>query len=138
MKAFVDTNILIDYICTRESFFIPAKSVFAACFMGKVDIVVSGLSIVNLLYICRKQDLVTLKSSLLGLSQYIEIVDLPSVFVINGLKSDWLDYEDFLQHETAIVNNCDCIITRNSDDFSMSCLPVYNASDFMALLCGTH
>ena len=138
MKAFVDTNILIDYICKREPFFIPAKSVFAACFMGKVDIVVSGLSIVNLLYICRKQDLVTLKSSLLGLSQYIEIVDLPSVFVINGLKSDWLDYEDFLQHETAIVNNCDCIITRNSDDFSMSCLPVYNASDFMALLCGTH
>ena len=138
MKAFIDTNVLIDYICKREPFFIPAKSVFAACFMGKVDIVVSGLSIVNLLYICRKQDLVTLKSSLLGLSQYIEIVDLPSVFVINGLKSDWLDYEDFLQHETAIVNNCDCIITRNSDDFSMSCLPVYNASDFMALLCGTH
>ena len=52
MKAFVDTNILIDYICKREPFFIPAKSIFAACLMGKVDIVISGLSIVNLLYIC--------------------------------------------------------------------------------------
>ena len=51
MKAFIDTNVLIDYICKREPFFIPAKSVFAACFMGRVDIVVSGLSIVNLLYI---------------------------------------------------------------------------------------
>ena len=136
MKAFVDTNILIDYICKREPFFIPAKSIFATCLMGKVDIVVSGLSIVNLLYICRKQDIAALKLSLLGLSQYIEIVDLPSVFVLNGLKSERLDYEDFLQHETAIVNNCDCIITRNPDDFSMSCLPVYNASDFIALLCG--
>ena len=45
MKAFIDTNIPIDYICKREPFFIPAKSVFAACFMGRVDIVVSGLSI---------------------------------------------------------------------------------------------
>ena len=45
MKAFIDTNILIDYICKREPFVIPAKSVFAACFMGRVDIVVSGLAI---------------------------------------------------------------------------------------------
>ena len=96
MKAFIDTNILIDYICKIEPFFIPAKSVFAACFMGRVDIVVSG--------------------------------------VINGLKSDWLDYEDFLQYETAIASNCDCIITRNPDDFSMSRLPVYNALDFMLSL----
>ena len=134
MKAFIDTNVLIDYICKREPFFIPAKSVFAACFMGKVDIVVSGLSIVNLLYICRKHNIAALKASLLGLSQYIEIIDLPSIFVINGLKPDWLDYEDFLQHETAIVSNCDCIITRNPGDFSMSRLPVYNASDFMLSL----
>ena len=134
MKAFVDTNILIDYICKREPFFIPAKSVFAACYMKKVEVVVSGLSIVNLLYICRKCDLISLKANLLGLSQYIEIVDLPSSFVINGLKSGWSDYEDFLQNETAISNQCDCIISRNSDDFSMSCLPVYNASDFMLLL----
>ena len=64
----------------------------------------------------------------------IEIIDLPSTFVINGLKSDWLDYEDFLQYETAIASNCDCIITRNPDDFSMSRLPVYNALDFMLSL----
>ena len=134
MKAFIDTNVLIDYICKREPFFIPAKSVFAACFMGRVDIVVSGLSIVNLLYICRKHNIAALKASLMGLSQYIEIIDLPSTFVINGLKSDWLDYEDFLQHETAIASNWDCIITRNPDDFSMSRLPVYNASDFMLSL----
>ena len=31
MKAFVDTNILIDYVGKREPFFIPAKSVFAMC-----------------------------------------------------------------------------------------------------------
>lgn len=134
MKAFIDTNVLIDYICKREPFFIPAKSIFAACFMGRVDIVVSGLSIVNLLYICRKHNITALKASLLGLSQYIEIIDLSSTYVINGLKSDWSDYEDFLQHETAISSNCDCIITRNPGDFSMSLLPVYNASDFMLSL----
>lgn len=136
MKVFVDTNILIDYVGKREPFFIPAKSVFAMCYLGKIEIVISGLSIVNLLYICRKLDLSSLKSKLLGLSQYIEIVDLPSEMILSGLKSGWTDYEDFLQHETALANKCDCILTRNPDDFSISSLPVYNASDFIALLCG--
>ena len=134
MRAFVDTNILIDYLCRREPFFLSAKAVFASCYLGKIEIVLSGLSIVNILYICRKQNLEALKLSLIGLSQYIEIVDLPSCTVLSGLRSDWDDYEDFLQYETAIVNNCDCILTRNIEDFSKSSLPVYSSEDFMRLI----
>ena len=134
MRAFIDTNILIDYICKREPFFLAAKAVFASCYLGKIEIVLSGLSIVNLLYICRKQNLEVLKLSLTGLSQYIEIVDLPSDLVLRGLSSTWNDYEDFLQHGTAIAYKCDCILTRNTDDFANSTLPVYKPVDFMALI----
>ena len=134
MRAFVDTNILIDYLCRREPFFLSAKAIFASCYIGKIEIVLSSLSIVNILYICRKQNLEALKLSLLGLSQYIEIVDLPSCMVLKGLRSNWDDYEDFLQHETAIANNCNCILTRNIEDFSKSSLPIYSPEDFMKLI----
>ena len=134
MKAFIDTNILIDFICKREPFFIPAKAVFTACFLGKIKIVLSGLSIVNLLYICRKYDQATLKLSLIRLSQYIENADLPSATVLNGLRSEWADYEDFLQYETALANQCDCLLTRNTADFATSSIPVYNAVEFIALI----
>lgn len=134
MRAFVDTNILVDFLCRREPYFLPAKAVFASCYLGKIEIVVSGLSIVNLLYICRKQNLGALKSSLIGLCQYIEIADLPSSTVIGGLHSAWDDYEDFLQHETAIANNCNCILTRNIADFSNSSLPTYMPEDFLKII----
>ena len=44
MKVFVDTNVLIDYLCKREPFFVPAKTIFALCYMGKIEIVMSSLS----------------------------------------------------------------------------------------------
>lgn len=47
MKVFVDTNILIDYLCRREPFFLSAKAVFASCFLGKNEGFVSSLSVVN-------------------------------------------------------------------------------------------
>ena len=131
----IPISLLTIFAKENLSLFLQSQSLQLALWVELIDIVVSGLSIVNLLYICRKHNIAALKASLLGLSQYIEIIDLPSTFVIDGLKSDWLDYEDFLQHETAIASNCDCIITRNSDDFTMSRLPVYNASDFMFSLC---
>lgn len=53
MKVFVDTNILIDYVCRREPFFLPAKAIFAFGYLGKSQIAVSALSIVNSVYIGR-------------------------------------------------------------------------------------
>lgn len=44
MKVFVDTNVLLDFICKREPFFDSAKGVFAACFLKKIEIVISALS----------------------------------------------------------------------------------------------
>ena len=54
MKVFVDTNILIDYVCRREPFFLHAKAIFAFGYLGKSQIAVSALSIVNSIYIGRR------------------------------------------------------------------------------------
>lgn len=61
MKVFVDTNILIDYVCRRAPFFLPAKAIFASGYLGKSQIAVSALSIVNSIYIGRKYGSETLK-----------------------------------------------------------------------------
>ena len=53
MKVFVDTNRLIDDVCRREPFFLPAKAIFASGYLGKSQIAVSALSIVNSVYIGR-------------------------------------------------------------------------------------
>ncbi len=131
MKVFVDTNVLIDYVCKRDPFFIPSKSVFALCFLKKIEIAVSALSIVNTLYIGRNHDSVAIKSCLLGLSQIVKFVDLPAETVLQTLQMDWKDYEDALQNATALQVNADCIVTRNKKDFQLSPLPIYTPEEFM-------
>ena len=97
MKVFVDTNILIDYVCRREPFFLPAKAIFASGYLGKSQIAVSALSIVNSIYIGRKYGSETLKLKLSALSNLIEVVDISATSVLQTLNTDWKDYEDALQ-----------------------------------------
>ena len=130
MKVFVDTNVLIDYVCRREPFFVPAKSIFAICFLGKIEIIVSALSIVNTLYIGRKYGSDVLRTKLSSLSQIINIVDLSAEMTTQTLQTGWADYEDALQNATAINFSADCIVTRNTKDFKDSSLPVYTAEEF--------
>lgn len=134
MRVFVDTNVLIDYVCKRETFFMSAKAVFASCYLGKSQIAVSALSIVNSVYIGRKYGSEVLKSKLLALSNMIEVVDLPATTVLNNLTTDWKDYEDALQYNSALAYEADCIVTRNKKDYERSSLPVYTADEYISLL----
>ena len=134
MRVFIDTNVLIDYLCRREPFFLPAKSLFALCYMGKIDIVMSSLSIVNSLYIGRKYHSDQLKQSLLGLSKIVYFADLSTPMVLETLQTDWLDYEDALQNATAVCEQCLCIVTRNKKDFVKSPLSVYTPEEMLEVL----
>ena len=42
------------------------------------------------------------------------------------------DFEDALQYFSAIQSGADCIVTRNSKDFSFSEIEVLTPSDFLA------
>jgi predicted nucleic acid-binding protein len=133
MKVFVDTNVLIDYLCKREPFFVPAKSVFALCYMGKIEIVISSLSIVNTIYIGRNHNSTKLKQSLLRLSHIVSFMDLSASMALDALQTEWEDYEDALQYATAQTSASDFIITRNKRDYSRSDLPVYTPEELLAL-----
>ena len=75
-----------------------------------------------------------LKSKLLALSNMIEVVDLPATTVLNNLTTDWKDYEDALQYNSALAYEADCIVTRNKKDYEKSLLPVYTADEYISLL----
>ena len=136
MKVFVDTNVLVDFICKREPFFVPAKSLFALCLLGKVEIVISCLSAVNAIYIGRKYKSLDLKRKLKGLSQIVSFVDLSTSTVLESLDTTWKDYEDALQNATATVVGADCIVTRNKKDFEDTSLKVYTPEELLEVLCG--
>ena len=132
MRVYVDTNVLIDFVCQRDVFAEPANKLMALGCMGKIKLQTSALSYVTTMYVAHKYGYQNVKESLMALTQFLDVQDLQAKTVIEMLSSNWKDYEDATQNQTALLSNADCIVTRNKKDFSLSSLPVYTANELFA------
>lgn len=130
MKVFVDTNVLVDFVCRREPFANDAKRLFAHGYIGDFELLTSALSIVNAMYIGKKYNHEEVRTYLQQVSTFVDIVDLQGNVVVDMLSSDWSDYEDATQNNTALIANADYIVTRNKKDFKNSMLPVCTIKEF--------
>ena len=92
----------------------------------------SALSYVTTMYVAHKYGYQNVKESLMALTQFLDVQDLQAKTVVEMLSSDWKDYEDATQNQTALLSNADCIVTRNKKDFSLSSLPIYTANELFA------
>lgn len=137
MKIFVDTNILIDFVCSREPFVEDAERLFALGCVGDVQLMTSALSYVTAMYVAHKYGYKNVADSLIALSEFVEVVDLKGSTVIEMLSSDWKDYEDAAQNKTAVTADADCIVTRNKKDFKNSSLEIYTVKELFETLSQT-
>ena len=134
MTVFVDTNILIDLLCERESFVQSARMLFAYGYSGRLTLVLSSLSLVNAVYIARKYGYVDVRERLDDITEFVEVVDLRKEVAKRALTCEWKDYEDAVQYMSAIKENADCIVTRNKKDFWKPVIPVYTIEELMSLM----
>ena len=134
MTVFVDTNILIDLLCERESFVQSARMLFAYGYSGRLTLVLSSLSLVHAVYIARKYGYVDVRERLDDITEFVEVVDLRKEVAKRALTCEWKDYEDAVQYMSAIKENADCIVTRNKKDFGKSVIPVYTIEELMSLM----
>ena len=132
MRAYVDTNILVDLVLSRQEFLPDAQRVFAIGYAGEAQLVVSALSFVNTVYLGRKYKfpMDDVLSKLRMIADFVDVSDLSGQNVVDMLNSGWRDYEDATQHRSAIDEQADCIVTRNKKDFKASTLPVLTPLDF--------
>lgn len=121
MKVLIDTNVILDVLYKRESFYKDSLNVWRLCETKQIEGYISALTIPNIVYVLRKE---------LDSEKTLEIIKTISlVFNIHELKEDILidaaelkydDYEDALQTITALKLKCEYIITRNIKDFKES------------------
>ncbi|MEN8121353.1 MAG: PIN domain-containing protein [Bacteroidota bacterium] len=132
-KIFIDTNIVIDLLSRRDPFFEEAASLFSLADKKIIELSVSSLTIANTSYtLLRQTNSKEAKSVLRKLRLIVKILPLDDKIVGLALNDDsFADFEDGLQHFTAIENNQDIIITRNLKDFKNSKLPFMTASQFL-------
>jgi len=134
MRAYIDTNILIDLVFSRQEFLPDAQRVFAIGYAGEAQLVVSALSFVNAVYLGRKYKfpMNDVLSKLRMIADFVDVADLSGQNVVDMLTSGWRDYEDATQYRSAVDEQADCIVTRNKKDFKTSTLPVLSPVEFLS------
>ncbi len=119
IKVFLDTNILIDLIADRRPYSKYAVLLFKKAEEKKVKLYTSSHSIATSHYLLKKyMDEKDLRSTLLSLLDYINIISIETDTIKKGLKSSHKDFEDALQIIAAqSVEKMEYIVTRNLKDF---------------------
>ncbi len=132
-KLFIDTNIVIDLLSRREPFFEESASLFSMADKKVIELSVSSLTIANTSYtLLRQMNSNKTKAILRKLRLIVKILPLDDKVVGLALNDDtFSDFEDGLQHFSALENNQDIIITRNLKDFKNSKLPSMTAKQFL-------
>ena len=65
--------------------------------------------------------------------KYITVIAIDHQTVLEALKSKFSDFEDALQHSSAVENQCEYIITRNIEDYKSSKLKVLLPEEFIGM-----
>lgn len=133
MKAFVDTNVLLDLVCQREGFKDYANDIFRMCLQGQVHLAISVLTLINTNYTAQRygfkeKDICSILSNIMP---YIEITEMDGTMFVSALNSGSDDLEDALQYFSAKAANCDCIITRDKNGYKDFPILVYMPQAFL-------
>lgn len=132
-NIFLDTNFIIDYFI-REDFNGEAEKLLQLGEKQNLNFFISYLSVANFAYIMRKLPTSQLSNIILRICNIFHVVENTREQILRNLQSGFKDFEDGLQYQCALEAHCDCIITRNQNDFINSSIPVMNAEEFISLL----
>lgn len=131
-RVFVDTDIILDLLGHREPFYDHAALLFSSADRHEISLYVSALSFANLNYMLSKQySAAQARKLLMRFKTLINVLAVTDKILDLALSSDFKDFEDALQYQTAIENNIKILITRNLKDFKTADIPVMTAEQFL-------
>jgi predicted nucleic acid-binding protein len=132
-KILVDTNIILDLLAKRESFYSEAQQLFTLADKKQVLLYVSSLTLANTYYVLSQSlKIENARKILRKFKVLVDVLPMDDKIIDLALDSEFDDFEDAIQYFTAIENNLHLIVTRNLKDFKQSTIPVLTAKDYLA------
>jgi predicted nucleic acid-binding protein len=133
VKIFADTDVCLDLLSARKPFNAVAERLFSLADREKIKISVSSLSFSNIDYLLKSQYkrddsrkiLAKFKTLVTVLAVDDKIIDL-------AIASDFADFEDAIQYNTAIENNIKILVTRNLRDYKKETIQIMNPETFLS------
>ena len=133
-KVFVDSDIILDLLAERESFYDDAAKIFTLAYKKKIELFTTAVVVANVFYILRK-----IKSNEEAKRQLRDLRLLVSILPINennvdmALSSKFSDFEDGLQYFVVKENNIMTIITRNIEDYKVKDIVIQTSKEYLRM-----
>jgi len=125
VKILIDTNIIVDVALERQPFYPESLEVISFVYQKKIEGYILASSFSDLYYIIRKQkgrDLTI--DFLMRIRTFCQIATVNNVVIDLALNTNFTDFEDAIQYSTALINQLDAIVTRNTQDFPVVNPPI--------------
>lgn len=137
MVILVDTNVIIDFLITREPFYKSSSEIIEKCVAGELDGYIAFHSIPNLWYILRSIPEDKRREWLSDLCGFLQVAGASHEEVLRAIRmTAFRDFEDCLQDRCAKSVGAEYIITRNAMDFGNSDVPAISPEDFLKIRGG--
>ncbi len=135
IKVLLDTDVNLDFALQRQPFFTEADDIFLRCSNAEFEAYICGITPINMFYVGRKEigrrKIIQAIDDLLVL---VKVCPMDSKVLQTALTSPITDYEDAVQHESAVAENLDAIVTRNAKDFKNASVQVYAPDELLQIL----
>ncbi|CAN5327456.1 PIN domain nuclease [soil metagenome] len=132
IRVLIDTNVVLDFVLTRQPFFADADEIFFRLKNNEFEAFVSAITPINVFYTTRKEkDKAMAFSAVEELLKLVQIAKSNNQIYQNALALNFSDYEDAVQHECAVAESLDAIVTRNTKDYKSASVKVYSPSEFL-------
>lgn len=129
-RVFVDCDVILDLLLARQPHFPASTRLFMLFQEGSLEGYVSPLVFSNLFYVLRKampsREAI---EALEKLKRLVGILSVDGAIVDRALGSSFTDFEDAIQHFTALTHGLDALVTRNKRDYRVAELPIFNAEE---------
>ena len=134
MRVMLDTCIIIDFLQSREPFDADACIIMESCALEKITGFISAKAVTDIYYIMHRyfHDDDRVRKLINKLLEIVFLADTAADDIFRALSSNVRDFEDAVLAETALRNNMDCIVTRNSKDFASAGIQVFSPGKFIS------
>lgn len=93
-KVLIDTNVLLDYLLTREPFYKDAEKIIHDCVRGKVKGCIAAHSVTNMFFILRKDyNSKERREILISLFSIFDVEGIDKTKLLLGLQNYYWDFK---------------------------------------------
>lgn len=117
-RVLFDLNVVLDVIEAR----VPHNQFSGPCLAmaeaGEITGMIAACSIDTLAYLLERDMSPTKARAIVSsLLVFLEVAPVDGHAISAAIEAKWNDLEDAILYQVAVASNCDCVVTRNVQDF---------------------